>query len=1103
MIKLLRACIAYLLMLAMTTTTFQPIYAQPGVNGFDLPEVSHSSRQLKVEQPFHNESEPAQVELTLAGDHKVKGSIRDDEEDDKFYDALETRELENEEFFDVIEPTPSKITELPSSDPNLEDEDVDHSYPSQTIDENEEGVLTPQPLWRSLFNLTKGTCKVFYECAKFAKKNPGKVILACLLIFSPSTMASSEFRLNENIPSSAPEPSPVFLTPDVAHVSLIGLASGGSATGFTFRTFDTEGTPLSPELSSGVNANQAFQPVPVRTGPNSTLTFYVGAPGSAVSARAYETNGLAIGPIQEVGNRTRQGREPDAVTDLTGQFHTVVFFDQNADEVFAQTTDNQGAIQFPDDVLLSPVGLASREPTIDRGSNGNFGLAYQGNRDGTNRLLMQIRSGGLAPVVPETLISPNDTMARTSPDIDAFEDNTHVVVYERDDDSIQIQSASATLATGPEVQVSDSSNNMNFLNPRVGILPDTTFPSFPQETVFVVWDETIPPTDTNVYGRLMTRTLAPLTPVLMINQNTTNDQFLPRLAVEPSTGNIFVTWASNQDGLIQTYGRFLNRTFFENLIEQFPTLPPTTSSQTSEATNPDEEDDNTPLIAGVVTGVSMGLFYICCCTTLGVSYCLLHRNHEEQTHHPEIRLDESAPTIPIHASEPKTPSVFDPQNTGYTEDRLTFEGNLTGQTYILLDQVGENEVTEFQPNLAKLIEPEGREEKAVFEKQKMKKNPLKAPRFDFHIDKGNFGTLYLGLTGNQKVAIKVVTGHGIKDSLTEGELMNAVNPHPNVMRLLDYKHNKPDIGLETLNQVMELAYCNGIHFAKMLAALSPKDRMDYVGDAFAQTMAGLAHLHKYVEHYDMKLANLLVFLTGRIKIGDFGKAKPKNLAISDPLELGDVTKLAPEATALVRNSAPEQFKGERVKTVSGSKLDIFATGLLAVEAFGDNPEFYSHKVVPVRTRVASWTYGLFNTHIQSGLEVIPTDAPFLPTVKQCLEIEPSKRISSDESANQLSPLLLADNYREVRFSQLMKDFQSQASKAPELPKMSRDQLYQKPSDIVYANRQIKSLYPQRREYTKDQLYHQPTDVVYSNQPTDSDHQFMDEELQLSDTYNNE
>ncbi len=937
-----------------------------------------------------------------------------------------------------------------------------------------------------MFNFAKGTFKVFYECAKFIKKNPGRVFVAGLLIFSPGAMASNVIQLNEHDPFSSSFPHSVFLTSNTTAASWIGATSGGSVSGFSTRSYGIDG-PITGEINSQVIANQAFFTAPpIRNSEDEIFQVYTGSPSDIIAGRGYFlTNGTASTPIQPISSSGR-GFRPDTTTDSLGLRHTVVWFNPDTDEVYGQVVNAAGETQLILDALLFS---NATNPDHARFPNGQLVVVSE-TLDGGS--VARRFDTSFNPLSQQVLVSSLATL----PSVGALDDNGVIAVYEQDDQIVGQMLDQGLSPQTMEVQISGL-NSTNNMNPMVGILPDTLFETFPEQTAFILWTRRNA-SNTDVYARLMTRNLIALSEEFILNEDQVGFHGFPSLSVS-SDGLVFATW---QNSTQSSFGRFLNQTFLRSLIGEFPSTTSSTS-ETTEGFDPNAGNDDTPLIAGVATGVTLCVFSVCCCTNLGISYCLLHRDHKEQTHHPVNHSDSNETIIPIHMSEQRAPSLFDPQNTGYTEGRLTFEGNLTRKTYVLLDQVSEDEAREFQPDLAKPIEPEGSEEKSVFEKQKKKKNLLKDPRFDFHIDKGNFGTLYLGLTENQKVAIKVVTGKGIEDSLTEGELMNSVPPHKNVMRLLDFRHNKPERGIETLNQVMELAYCNGDYLAKMLTAFPPKERVEFIGDAFAQIMAGLTHLHQTVEHHDMKLANLLVFLNGGIKIGDFGKAKLKSLSISNPLELGDVRKLAPEATALLRDKAPEQVMGERVKTVQGSKLDTFATGLSVIEAFGDNPEFYSYRVFSAQTRVSKWTYQVFNKHIQGGLDVIPSEAPFLSTLKLCLEVNPTNRISSEEAANQLATLLWPDNYREARFVQLLKGFQSQASKTHGLPKMSRDQLYQKPSDVVYASRQIESLYPQRVEHKKDELYHQPTEGAYGNQPTDSDRQFIDQELQLPDTYNNE
>lgn len=100
---------------------------------------------------------------------------------------------------------------------------------------------------------------------------------------------------------------------------------------------------------------------------------------------------------------------------------------------------------------------------------------------------------------------------------------------------------------------------------------------------------------------------------------------------------------------------------------------------------------------------------------------------------------------------------------------------------------------------------------------------------------------------------------------------------------------------------------------------------------FKQLLSGVRHIHQNgLIHRDLKPANLFLSQDGRLKIGDFGLAKPTQKAdmsasTSDSNPKSESTSCA--GTPLYQS--PEQRN--RSTTILTNKVDIFACGLILFE----------------------------------------------------------------------------------------------------------------------------------------------------------------------------
>lgn len=196
--------------------------------------------------------------------------------------------------------------------------------------------------------------------------------------------------------------------------------------------------------------------------------------------------------------------------------------------------------------------------------------------------------------------------------------------------------------------------------------------------------------------------------------------------------------------------------------------------------------------------------------------------------------------------------------------------------------------------------------------------------------------------------------------------------HPNILSVFDVGR---DAGAEYL--VTELI--EGTTLRERLAAgpLPPREVV-LVG---AQIADGLAAAHGAgLMHRDLKPENVMVTRDGRVKILDFGLAKP----LRDS-QLGQETRTAISHSGLLVGTvgyiAPEQVRGEPGDTRS----DLFALGVVLYEVTSGRRAFDLPTTVEVLNAVLKEDPPELGVHTPEGLRQI---------IGHCLEKDPARRFQS-------------------------------------------------------------------------------------------------------------
>jgi serine/threonine-protein kinase len=233
----------------------------------------------------------------------------------------------------------------------------------------------------------------------------------------------------------------------------------------------------------------------------------------------------------------------------------------------------------------------------------------------------------------------------------------------------------------------------------------------------------------------------------------------------------------------------------------------------------------------------------------------------------------------------------------------------------------------------------------------------------------------------RRVAVKLLTGslfgnQGALRRFTREAQASARLSHPNIVAVYDYGQ----AGADGAYLVMEFLTGASLRTELRNRGACPPP---LAAEWFAQILTGLAAAHEAgVVHRDLKPDN--VWLTtqpdGRplVKLLDFGLAKLRSL---DP---GGNVSLTLPGTVLGTPGymAPEQLAGKE----AGQRADIFAVGVMVVEALTGRRPFTGESFAELQTAIASHPYHL------------PGDAPEVArlnaVLQRCLAYDPAERYAN-------------------------------------------------------------------------------------------------------------
>lgn len=206
------------------------------------------------------------------------------------------------------------------------------------------------------------------------------------------------------------------------------------------------------------------------------------------------------------------------------------------------------------------------------------------------------------------------------------------------------------------------------------------------------------------------------------------------------------------------------------------------------------------------------------------------------------------------------------------------------------------------------------------------------------VARGGMATVYLAEDNrlDRKVALKVIHPHLSNDPefrykfVREAKIAARLS-HPNLVNVFDQAEDGDIVFLA-------MEYIPGITLRDALkdfGALSPSR----VLEIFEPVLAGLAAAHKAgILHRDIKPENVLLSDDGKIKLSDFGLARPISAHTQSGAVIGTVAYLSPELVS---------------KGIADARSDVYAAGIMLFELLTGQQPYRGEQAVQVAMQHAN------------------------------------------------------------------------------------------------------------------------------------------------------
>ena len=214
-------------------------------------------------------------------------------------------------------------------------------------------------------------------------------------------------------------------------------------------------------------------------------------------------------------------------------------------------------------------------------------------------------------------------------------------------------------------------------------------------------------------------------------------------------------------------------------------------------------------------------------------------------------------------------------------------------------------------------------------------------RLGGRLGQGGMAEVRLGLDVRlgRAVAVKRLTGDLARDpaarALFRSEARSAASlNHPGIVKVFDTgEDTDPITGVSAPYIVMELVAGKTLRSVLRSTAKMPPRRVLRLTQALLDALA-FSH-DAGVIHQDIKPGNVMLTLSGEVKLMDFGIARPAAQVSATEMPAAQVTKVAEGVRGTEKYMSPEQAKG----APTDARSDIYSAGCLMYELLAGRPPF--------------------------------------------------------------------------------------------------------------------------------------------------------------------